>query len=55
MKKLGRKLYEVLDQLDLTNLSATDRAEIEAIKFEVDRKQFQKALYGVSQAVGESS
>lgn len=53
MKELGRKFYEVMDQLDLTKLSATDRAEIEAIKFEVDRNQFQKAAYVVRRAVGQ--
>lgn len=55
MKELGRKFYEVMDQLDLTKLSATDRAEIEAIRFEVDQKQVQKALHVASQAVGKSS
>lgn len=54
MRKLGRKFYEVMDQLDLTNLSATDRNEIGAIKFELDRKQVRKALRRVSQAVGKS-
>lgn len=53
MRELGRKFYEVMDQLDLTNLSVIDRNEIEALKGAVDQKKIQKALHVASQVVGK--